>query len=429
MWKSLLKLFDTPARKQKALEDAEAFIISTGRILAKLSASRVEQLDQHTRFKAHSASIFESYDTIAIHNPLHAITLLMKLEKGLQPDSQSSFWKLADTHIQRSLEKAPSETKDTVYRYILKHAPKGHIADFLMSHADNLTPILLSNQEAGREKLLERFLSHAAPRTSDFMAHFEPQLSSIRTLGLMDRPSLTKMILNVCLPVNGKDQTITLPPYISDMRETHGQDLVNRIFQLYAEGDNNFKKITNCLQTLETMKLHSSSTLKRIKGETLPKEGRSDKEGFCLYLYQLTTDNVQSMTSNSNLPGRVYILATKPRGYGVPENAGIVTAILAHTDLNKITDALETMGYDKKFKEVFGQMTSKFNAPLRLKSNIATALLLNYTPNTTPLALSFGVTSAQTGALTLAPDSLDLRHEKQPPQISRDILPFQHNQP
>lgn len=415
MWNPL-DLLKTPARKEEERKTAEQSINTHCTAFSRAFATSETQKDPQSFYlQVHGASIFAAYQTIAAHDPLRAIKVLLEIEKAAKPTAQAAFWKEADEQIRKALKNASAENKESVYRNILDHAHKGQLADFLIAHADNITPILLAPKSPTNAAFITSFLAHASPKTRAFLTAFESQLTAVYTQGLMDRPTLIKNILKACYPINEKG-TVTPPAYVVQMKDEQIKELVKRIVQLHMSGDSGFKKITNCLQELETLKSCSCEALKRIKGERPTKIERSikadksEKDDFYLYLYQLPTEGVTSQNPDSKLPKHIYILATKPKGFGTPEDSGKVTAILASSDLDRVTDAFAIMPFDKGFQRVLAKMAEQLVPPVLkpLTKQFATPHY-TYAPTTYLIDTAALVPSFK---LTAAADSLNLRHEQ-----------------
>ncbi len=262
MWKSLSNLLANPVKQEEARKTAEQAINTHCTAFTRPLATSATQKDPQSYYlEFHGAAIFAAYQTIAAHDPLRAIKVLLEIEKAAKPTAQAAFWKQADEQIRKTLKDVSLEVKKSVYQYILEHAHKGQLADFLIAHADNITPILLTPKNATNAAFITSFLAHAAPKTLAFLDAFESQLTAIYKQGLMDRSTLVKTVLKACQPINTK--AITPPAYIVQMKGEQIKELVKRVVQLYVSGDSGFKQITSCLQELETLKSCSCETLKK----------------------------------------------------------------------------------------------------------------------------------------------------------------------
>ncbi len=410
MWNPLISLFRLSARHEEVLNSAEFFLNSNRALMGNFASSSVPAKDQQLKhFNSNCAAIFDAYDTLANHAPLQAIRSLLELEKSLKPHAQASFWSTAKTRIPASLQQSGPDIKETVYRYILDHAHKGQITDFMMSQHADFGALLAFPNKTDATDLIATFLSHAQPKPLEFLEVFKPQFEEIYALGLANKLPLTKKILKACNPFDGKEKQIPLPDYVREMRDDQIKGLIERIIDIHSRDNADYRKINNCLQDLETLKAGNTNLLGKVKTD------KTEKSELRLYLYKL-----ERATPHHNPSDTLYILAGKIKNYASPTDSGKISTILATTDLKMVTKAFATLPYNADTKAAVEKLALAYTLPTyQITSNYKTG----FQPS-----LKLHPTFCTVSQLTDWTKGVDLGHVQVTRPHYRDILPVEHHQ-
>lgn len=418
MLKDFFKLFSPTPSPAEQIKSAASFIHSIRALLGKIPPSPQAETDpQLKRFEDYRDDLFKSYATIATHNPQKAIQVLLELGKTLHPNAQTSFWSTINTHVPKSLQDASNDTKEKAYKYILNHGHKGKISSFILSNADDFRALISTKHNKQDTDFIGTFLSHTAPNTVEFLETFKEDFQSFYDHSTADNKlALTKKLFKACAPINGKDKCITPPAYVEDMRIEQIHALLKQIKGLHNSGnDSGYKRTTNCLQDLETLKVSDTNLIGRAKSD------KTDKGDHSLRLYKI--DHA------SQSGDALYILAKKEKGYGLPTDSGKISTILSTDNLSMVTKAFATLPFNKDTQNTVAKLTAQF-APastLDFSSYSMTSPYNNTLPQTTFKTASLETSFKAVSQLTVG--SIGVNSPYAQPTQHRDILPLQHSQP